>query len=51
MQSISVELQNCYGIKSLNHVFSFLDGKPYSIYAPNGFMKWTSHGLVDSSGL
>jgi len=39
MKRLFVNLQNCYGIKKLTHTFDFKDGKPYSIYAPNGFMK------------
>ena len=39
MNKIRVNLANCYGIKQLNHEFKFKDGKPCSVYAPNGFMK------------
>lgn len=39
MNSLSLKFENCYGIKSLNHVFNFSLFKAYSIYAPNGFMK------------
>lgn len=39
MDRVSVDLQNCYGIKALKHEFDF-SGKPaWAIYAPNGVMK------------
>jgi energy-coupling factor transporter ATP-binding protein EcfA2 len=39
MNSLNVSLKNCYGIKGLDCKFNFGNTKPYSIYAPNGFMK------------
>lgn len=44
MESIKLNLKNCYGIQSLEHEFDFSrggNGKPraYAIYAPNGTMK------------
>ena len=40
MDQISVDLQFCYGIKSLQYDFSFPHGgRAYAIYAPNGAMK------------
>ena len=39
MNSVTVDLKNCYGIKTLNHVFDFTQHKAYAIYAPNGSMK------------
>lgn len=39
MKKVTVKIENCYGIGSLNHVFRFDDSKVYSVYAPNGFMK------------
>jgi len=39
MNNLSVNLRNCYGIKKLEYNFNFEDEKPFSIYAPNGFMK------------
>lgn len=39
MKAVTVELENCYGIKELTHTFDFTKCKAYSIYAPNGFMK------------
>jgi predicted ATP-binding protein involved in virulence len=39
MNKLKIELQNCYGIKKLNHEFDFSDCKTFVIYAPNGVMK------------
>lgn len=39
MNKISVDLKNCYGIKSLQYDFDFDKGKAFLIYAPNGSMK------------
>lgn len=43
MESLRVELTNCYGISSLNETFDFSSvrgkAKAYAIYAPNGLMK------------
>ncbi len=39
MQTVSVELKNCYGIGEFDHTFDFSRSNIYSIYAPNGFMK------------
>jgi hypothetical protein len=36
---ISVDLQNCYGIKALKHEFDFATGNAFLVYAPNGAMK------------
>ena len=36
---INVKLENCYGIKKLNHEFDFLKCHTFVIYAPNGVMK------------
>lgn len=36
---ISINLQNCFGIKEFNHKFSFDKNKVQLIYAPNGTMK------------
>lgn len=36
---ISVNLENCYGIHKLNHVFDFDSCQSYMLYAPNGTMK------------
>lgn len=40
MKSLSVHLENCYGIKGLKYNFKFDDSNgAYVIYAPNGVMK------------
>lgn len=47
MNKLKISLQNCYGIKSLDHEFDYSIGsavanpkaKAYAIYAPNGLMK------------
>jgi hypothetical protein len=39
MRHISIELENCYGIRSLKHDFDFSQRSAYAIYAPNGSMK------------
>lgn len=39
MNKLKIELQNCYGIKKLNHEFDFSSFKTFVIYAPNGVMK------------
>lgn len=39
MNTVNVNLKNCYGIRSLEHEFNFLEKKAYVIYAQNGVMK------------
>ncbi len=39
MQKVTVDLQNCYGIKNLKKEFDFSEHRAYAIYAPNGSMK------------
>lgn len=39
MNSLHVDLENCYGIKKLQAKFDFSADKAYAIYAPNGSMK------------
>lgn len=39
MRSLKLNLQHCYGIKSLSHTFDFSDQRVFAIYAPNGVMK------------
>jgi hypothetical protein len=39
MEKISVELENCYGIRKLKYQFDFSKRHAYAIYAPNGSMK------------
>jgi hypothetical protein len=39
MKKLTLDLQNCYGIKSLKHKFDFEEQNVYAIYAGNGLMK------------
>lgn len=39
VKRLSVELEHCYGIRSLQHTFDFSKGAAVAIYAPNGMMK------------
>ena len=39
MEKLSVRLENCYGIPSMDHEFDFSEGKHVAIYASNGTMK------------
>jgi len=39
MKKISLNLENCYGIKTLRREFDFSHFNAYAIYAPNGAMK------------
>jgi hypothetical protein len=39
MNSLLVQLQNCYGIQSFDHTFDFNEKNSILIYAPNGVMK------------
>lgn len=39
MNQLYIDLENCYGIKSLKAQFDFSQQKVYAIYAPNGAMK------------
>jgi hypothetical protein len=39
MEKISVDFENCYGIKALKHEFDTSQGRAFLIYAPNGSMK------------
>jgi len=39
MKKVIVDLENCYGIRKLNHQFDFSQRRAYAIYAPNGSMK------------
>lgn len=36
---LKIKLENCYGIKKLEHSFNFSQNRVFSIYAPNGTMK------------
>ncbi|UEM12398.1 hypothetical protein J4G43_049775 [Bradyrhizobium barranii subsp. barranii] len=39
MPKISIDLENCYGIKKLKADFDFKKARAFAIYAPNGAMK------------
>jgi hypothetical protein len=39
MEKISVDFENCYGIKALKHEFETSEGRAFLIYASNGAMK------------
>ena len=39
MKKLTVQLENCYGIRKLDSAFDFTDQNVYAIYAPNGAMK------------
>lgn len=50
MKTLTLKIENCYGIRQLEHTFNFEKAKAYSIYAPNGFMKTSfSKTLYDLS--
>ena len=39
MEKINLNLENCYGIRTLRQEFDFSGHNTYAIYAPNGVMK------------
>jgi len=39
MQTLKLDLENCYGIRKLEHAFDFRRCKAAALYAPNGAMK------------
>ncbi|NJD78584.1 MAG: hypothetical protein FIB08_16070, partial [Candidatus Methanoperedens sp.] len=39
METLKVNLRNCYGIKKLEHNFDISENNTYAIYAGNGVMK------------
>jgi Mor family transcriptional regulator len=39
MNRVTVDLENCYGIRKLHHEFDFSQRRAYAVYAPNGSMK------------
>ncbi len=39
MQKLSINLENCYGIKKLSKVLDFSEQRTFAIYAANGVMK------------
>lgn len=44
MQELKLKLENCYGIKKINHTLNFKDDNITVIYAPNGTMKTSFAG-------
>ncbi len=46
MQKIKINLENCYGIKKLDHEFEF-QNRTFAIYAPNGVMKTSFAKTMD----
>ena len=50
MDRVTVNLKNCYGIKSLKQDFDFSQKRAYAIYAPNGAMKSSlAHTFQDTA--
>jgi len=47
MEKVNISLENCYGIRSLEHVFDFSEKKSYVVYAPNGVMKTSFAKTMD----
>ncbi|MBX3332208.1 MAG: hypothetical protein KF722_17535, partial [Nitrospira sp.] len=39
MKTLNIDLEHCYGIKTLKTQFDFSSSRSYAIYAPNGSMK------------
>lgn len=39
MDRVTIDLENCYGIRKLHHEFDFSKRRAYAIYAANGSMK------------
>ncbi|MBV34401.1 MAG: phage infection protein [Rickettsiales bacterium] len=39
MENLSIKLENCFGIQSIDEEFSFKESKAILMYAPNGVMK------------
>lgn len=39
MNELKIHLENCYGIKKLQHTFDFTKSQVHIVYAPNGAMK------------
>ncbi|SOC21725.1 AAA domain-containing protein [Rhodobacter sp. JA431] len=39
MDELKLDLENCYGIRRLEHTFNFRDCQAAALYAPNGAMK------------
>ena len=51
MNTLTIDLENCYGIKKLDTTLDFSTAKAIAIYAPNGSMKTslakTFHDIAD----
>jgi len=47
MNSLTVNFENCYGIKKLKHSFDFTNGCAHVIYASNGAMKSSFAKIFD----
>lgn len=47
MNKVYINLQNCFGIGSLQHEFDFQKSNSYLIYAPNGTMKTSFARTLD----
>ena len=48
LDKIVLDLENCYGIKSLSTEFDFSESNVFALYAPNGVMKTSlAHALKD----
>jgi hypothetical protein len=39
VKKVTIDLENCYGIRKLQTTFDFSKAKAYAVYAPNGSMK------------
>src|SRR6266850_5617715 len=39
MNTLTIHLENCWGIRQLNYAFDFAARSVYALYAPNGCMK------------
>lgn len=48
MKTLSVNLENCYGITKMNYNFEFNDKNTYIIYASNGLMKTSFTKTIDA---
>jgi hypothetical protein len=39
MDTLTIDLENCYGIRKMSYTFDFTSKRVYAIYASNGCMK------------
>lgn len=51
MKTLTLKLENCYGIRKLEHALDFSKGKAIAIYAPNGSMKSSLAQIFEDIGL